>query len=167
MVSLWVATTGMPHCYSWVYWLCMSCVVRMYVFSYTNLGSLFSPTSVSSWNCYCEASRVHCPCRHLLTHCSPWAVSSSKSLPHWQKRSTCTQEALVWWDVANSRCQWMLLNCKLQCVCAGEWRSTYHCVWCHAVMSFHYLCVDHRHDDPFSLLDNLHATVCHLLLSSL
>ena len=76
------------------------CVVRCvvlrctYVFSYTNLGSLFSPTSVSSWNCYCEASRIHCPCQHLPTHCSPWAVSSSKSLPHWHKHSTCTQEPL-------------------------------------------------------------------------
>ena len=28
-MSLWVATSGMPHCYSWVYWLCMSCVVCM------------------------------------------------------------------------------------------------------------------------------------------
>ena len=26
-----VATTGMPHCYCWVYRLCMSCVVCMYV----------------------------------------------------------------------------------------------------------------------------------------
>ena len=46
------ATTGMPHCYCWVYRLCMSCVVCMCSAISTKLGGgrggIVSPSSVSS-----------------------------------------------------------------------------------------------------------------------
>ena len=79
-------------------------------------GGAFSPSSVPSWSCYCEASWVHCLRQHLLAHCSPWAVRSSMSLPHWHKHSTCVQEVLVWWNVAHNRCKWMHPYCQLQCM---------------------------------------------------